>query len=236
MKNLFFIFALLLSSTPVLASMDHSAHEIMPMPAMDHSEMNQPERVFMHHQNATGTLTDSDQAYTHINHTMHEAMAIDFTGNPDIDFLKGMIPHHQGAVEMAKVQLEYGRDGLLKSFTQRVIRDQEREIMFMKRNLATLETNLNENTEGSQSTTAFKRVNHNMHQAMTMKFTGNADMDFVNGMIPHHQGAVDMARVVLAYGKDPFARRLAYGIINAQESEMTWMRKWLSRKRLMQIF
>jgi len=236
MKNLFFILALLLSSSPALAAMDHSMHEIADMPAMEHSAMNESEKVFMHHQNAQGSLTESDQAYTHINHTMHEAMAIDFTGNPDIDFLKGMIPHHQGAIDMAKVQLEYGRDGLLKSFTQRVIRDQEREIKFMKRNLATLEANLGENVQNSLSNMAFGRVNQNMHMDMNIEFSGNADSDFVNGMIPHHQGAVNMARVVLAYGKDPFARRLAYGIINAQESEITWMKKWLSRKRLMQLF
>jgi len=235
MKNLFFTLSLLLFISPALASVDHSMHQMENVPMMTHTKANQSEKVFMHHQNAEGTLSESDQAYTHINHTMHEAMAIDFTGNPDIDFLKGMIPHHQGAVEMAKVQLEYGHDGLLKSFTQRVIRDQEREIKFMKRNLKALEaTTIKEVIP--LSTIAFKRVNKEMHKEMNMAFTGNADADFVNGMIPHHQGAVDMARGGLAYGKDPFARRLAHGIINAQQSEMTWMRKWLSRKRLMNLF
>ena len=68
-----------------------------------------------------------------------------------------------------------------------------------------------------------------MHEGMNITFTGNADADFVNGMIPHHQGAVEMAKVVLAFGKDPEIRKLAETIIQAQESEIAMMRAWLKR-------
>ncbi|MBX9777292.1 MAG: DUF305 domain-containing protein [Xanthobacteraceae bacterium] len=68
-----------------------------------------------------------------------------------------------------------------------------------------------------------------MHEAMNVTFTGNADVDFVKGMIPHHQGAVDMAKVVLAFGSDPEIRKLAEAVIKAQESEIAMMRAWLQR-------
>ena len=54
-------------------------------------------------------------------------------------------------------------------------------------------------------------------------FTGNADVDFLAMMIPHHQGAVDMARLVLIHGKDPLTRRLAEEIIASQTAEIAAM-------------
>ena len=58
--------------------------------------------------------------------------------------------------------------------------------------------------------------------------TGNVDRDFVAMMIPHHQGAVDMARIELANGKDPAMRELAGNIIDAQQREIALMTRWLA--------
>ena len=58
--------------------------------------------------------------------------------------------------------------------------------------------------------------------------TGSADVDFVNGMIPHHQGAIDMAKVLKEKGKDPMLLKMADDIIKAQESEIAVMKKWLA--------
>ncbi|MGL4974510.1 MAG: CopM family metallochaperone [Bosea sp. (in: a-proteobacteria)] len=81
----------------------------------------------------------------------------------------------------------------------------------------------------STATKAYQAANDKMHKDMAIAFSGNADVDFVKGMIPHHQGAVDMAKVVLAHGKDPELRKLATEIIAAQDKEIAFMQAWLKK-------
>lgn len=81
----------------------------------------------------------------------------------------------------------------------------------------------------SPSTEGYKAAMDKMHMdMMEMNYTGDADVDFVRGMIPHHQGAIDMAKVVLISGKDAELRRLAEGIVTAQQAEIRQMQDWLA--------
>jgi uncharacterized protein (DUF305 family) len=69
-----------------------------------------------------------------------------------------------------------------------------------------------------------------MHKGMhSAGHTGEPDRDFVTMMIPHHQGAIDMAKAILLYGKDPQMRRLAQEIITDQQSEIQLMQLWLKQ-------
>jgi uncharacterized protein (DUF305 family) len=70
-----------------------------------------------------------------------------------------------------------------------------------------------------------------MHMAMAaVAQSGNSDVDFVRLMIPHHQGAIDMAKIQLLYGKDPQMRRLAQEIITDQQLEIELMQRWLKQR------
>lgn len=84
-------------------------------------------------------------------------------------------------------------------------------------------------THGSASTKAFEKANADMHKNMMIKFSGKTDVDFVRSMIPHHQGAIDMARIELEHGKDPEIRKLAEEVIKAQEAEIKMMKDWLAK-------
>jgi uncharacterized protein (DUF305 family) len=81
------------------------------------------------------------------------------------------------------------------------------------------------------STREFRAANDKMHRDMNILMTGNADVDFVQGMIPHHQGAVDMAKIVLQYGADPEIKKIAQEIIAAQEKEIAMFRAWLAKRQ-----
>ena len=70
-----------------------------------------------------------------------------------------------------------------------------------------------------------------MHMAMgAVMRSGNADVDFVRLMLPHHQAAIDMAKTQLLYGKDAQMRRLAQEIITDQQSEIELMQRWLKQR------
>jgi uncharacterized protein (DUF305 family) len=83
---------------------------------------------------------------------------------------------------------------------------------------------------GSESSRIFARemdagmtkMMNGMHAA---GYTGNPDADFLAMMIPHHEGAVEMARLVLIHGKDPLTRRLAEEIIASQTAEIAAMKQ-----------
>ena len=62
---------------------------------------------------------------------------------------------------------------------------------------------------------------------MAIEMSGDPDVDFARGMIAHHQGAIEMAQVLLDHGDDPEMRSLAEAIIAAQETEMAQMEAWL---------
>ena len=83
--------------------------------------------------------------------------------------------------------------------------------------------------DASPASLAFQGINRKMHEGMDITYTGNADVDFIKGMIPHHQGAIDMAKTVAAFGKDPEVKKLAEDIIKAQESEIASMQEWLKK-------
>jgi uncharacterized protein (DUF305 family) len=70
-------------------------------------------------------------------------------------------------------------------------------------------------------------MNSQMNQGMQ---AADIDVAFICGMIPHHQGAIDMAKAELQYGDDPWAKELAQKIIAAQEEEIAQMRDWLAKQ------
>jgi uncharacterized protein (DUF305 family) len=77
---------------------------------------------------------------------------------------------------------------------------------------------------------AMRHAMQQMQDGMDVPATGDPDVDFARMMIPHHQGAIAMAKAELADGKDPALRKLAEEIIVAQEREITFLQEWLAKR------
>ena len=85
-------------------------------------------------------------------------------------------------------------------------------------------------TPNAPSTQGYRQANETMHRNMDIAFSGNSDVDFVRSMIPHHRGAIDMAKVALQHAKDEQIRKWATDVIREQEREIAEMQTWLKKQ------
>lgn len=149
------------------------------------------------------------------------------SGNNDIDFAAMMLVHHQGAVDMANLVLSAGSDTALKNFSKQLLIDQGEEIAVMKKFIQ------DHPKTPSASAADFQEALNGSMMVMMMNppaVYNNADKDFAAQMVPHHQSAVEMAKVYIQYGKDTVLQKLSRDIITAQEKEINWLRTWLAGK------
>ncbi|TDK37536.1 DUF305 domain-containing protein [Rhizobium deserti] len=89
------------------------------MKGMDHSSMSKDKSI-------------STKAFQGANAQMHKDMTIEYSGDTDVDFVRGMIAHHKGAIAMAKVELAHGNDAKLRKLAEDIVKAQEAEITEMQ--------------------------------------------------------------------------------------------------------
>ncbi|MGM9320914.1 DUF305 domain-containing protein [Deinococcus aquaticus] len=142
----------------------------------------------------------------------------------DRAFLSMMIPHHQMAVDMARAALPVSRDATVKAWATAVIRDQTAEIKQMNSLLGTF--------GGADRAMAAAMSASMSGMAGSVKTAGNPDVAFVQGMLPHHASAVEMANLALQQGQDARVLKLARDIVTAQAGEMYSYRTWLRARGL----
>lgn len=167
-------------------------------------------------------------------------MTVRPTGDADRDFALMMVPHHQGAIDMAQAELLYGRNQKLLRIAQEIVVEQLQEIAAMRLAVgepASPSWVTNRAQDGAarpprktrpagdvgfvgQSDAAMRKMMSNM----AVKATDDVDHDFALMMEPHHQGAVDMAQAELRYGHNPQLKTIAQEIIVDQTQEITLMR------------
>ena len=175
-------------------------------------------------------MSDMLRDYTRSMTRMHDEMMIGMGYNdPDTAFAKGMLGHHRGAVDMAKIELKYGIDEAMRQLAQDVITAQQAEIDVLNKWLASHPDAAKPKPNTVAMQQAYAKSMENMHGEMTLGVADPVpDMAFARGMLPHHIAAVDMAKVQLEYGTDEEMRLLAQDVIDNQQTEIDVMKNWIA--------
>ena len=156
---------------------------------------------------------------------MMAAMQIKSSADVDRDFVAMMVPHHQGAIDMAEAELSFGHNQRLRSLAQEIIVTQQEEIAGMRLALVGTPSSPSSGAEEASFMAGSNVAMSRMMAAMHVRPTGDADRDFVAMMVPHHQGAIDMAEAELSFGHNEPLRGLAQEIVATQEQQIVVMRR-----------
>ena len=243
----FALFATSVATTLLLSACQPATedNEVMPIEkatqATNEPSETAPEDAHAGHDVAANDVTvnaekmsDMLKDYTKSMISMHNEMMVGMGYNdPDTAFAKGMLGHHRGAVDMAKIELKYGTDETMRKLAQDIIDSQQLEIDILNKWLASHPDapKPKPHTEAMQE--AYAKGMNTMHSDMMLGIAEPvADMAFARGMLPHHIGAVDMAKVQLQYGTDEEMRKLAQDIIDAQQPEIELIQNWIAANKV----
>jgi len=186
------------------------------------------------------TNCDTSKKFIAENAVMHTGMAVEFTCDVPLDFVRGMLPHHLGAVKMCDVLLaaQASTDVGLVHFCLHVQQEQTIEGQGMLNWLGSKGKDKGKTCgDGSmgcgnlacQASKEWVAANHRMHEGMAIKFTCDAQVDFVRGMIPHHVAAIEMCEILVMFGSPPdaYLSELCDNITRVQRAEVMYLNEWL---------
>ncbi len=182
----------------------------------------------------TATSANDKQMINHgggMNHSMGMDLGL-ADANFDLRFIDAMIPHHQGAVEMANVAQQKSKRPEIKKLADNIIKSQNLEITQMKQWRQAWYPSGGDKpmAYNSQMGHMMEMSSDQMKGMMMSQDLGAADAEFdlrfINAMIPHHEGAVTMAKDALNKSKRPEIKKLAQEIVKAQDIEIKQMQQW----------
>lgn len=158
-------------------------------------------------------------------HAMMDRMeAMPKTNDPEIDFSRMMILHHQGAINMGNVQIQEGKNDSLKRISQKMIAAQQMEIQELSAILA------GQTVNNTVMEFTMEQMDHMMKMdqiADVQLITGDLDNDFATLMIQHHNSAIENSEAYLMYGNNELLNAMAKKMIEDQKKEIKELAEWL---------
>jgi uncharacterized protein (DUF305 family) len=167
---------------------------------------------------------DQDRMMDSMHAMMNRMNSMPKTNDPEIDFVKMMIMHHQGAINMANVELQAGQNDSLKQTAQKIITEQQTEIQEFNSILATLTV---DNSDPAFTMEQMNNMTKMGKMADEQLITGDIDNDFATLMIIHHQSAIDNASSYLHHGDNEEIKTMAHNIVDSQTMEIVELSNWL---------
>ena len=174
-----------------------------------------------------GKMDMNNEMMNSMNASMDKMKAVKMNGDFDAEYAGMMIEHHQGAINMANIELKSGSDQTLKTMAKNIITTQTAEIEKFKAILATHKENAIKG-DHPELMEAMKDMSSKMS---AMKMMGNVDKDFAMMMKVHHEGAIAMAKGELGDGKDNELKLMAQKIISDQTKEIKDFSAWLASQK-----
>ncbi|MFU7517355.1 DUF305 domain-containing protein [Clostridium sp. HCS.1] len=178
----------------------------------------------------TETKQGYNQEYTTIFNNMKKEMnAAANTGNVNLDFVLEMIPHHEGGINMAKAIVKYGSNPEVKKIAENIITSQSAQIPIMEE----LKTKFEKEKPSSKADSKkyikeYDKIKDTMFKKMKdVIITDNVDVNFLQEMIYHHEGAIGMANNILKYTTDPELKKLAENMVSTQSKGVEEMKSLL---------
>ena len=142
------------------------------------------------------------------------------------NFIAQMIPHHQAAIEMSRNLLQYTTCVLLENIAANIIEEQTASIANMQNILDQCRSVTNTGQELALYQRHFRQITSEMFSKMENSWTSNnINGDFIREMIPHHRGAIQMAKSALQYNICPKLTPILQAIITSQEESIKRMQR-----------
>ena len=182
-------------------------------------------------EDATGLVLqnhDDNRMMDSMHAIMNRMEAMTMTNDPEIDFSRMMIMHHQGAINMSNAVIQSGTNDSLKRFAQKVIADQQKEIQQLQSVLSTVTVDNMDMEYMMEQMEGMKKMDKAIDAEL---ITGDIDNDFATLMIWHHQAAIDDASGYLHHGNNAQLKTIANNIIKAQTTEIQELATWLKANK-----